>query len=261
MAVQCEKGYLILAVNAGDVDYVDMAKNLSCSIKQHHPDAKVCLLTDVECNAGEFDFVELLPFGNQGGFKNDWQVWHGSPFRETIKLEADMIVTSSIDHWWSMLRHRDVVVSTGARDFYNKTSTSRYYRKIFDSNSLPDVYNAVTYWRLSKTAQDFWKTVRMIFSDWDTFKTLIKFAPSNPDTDLVYAMAATMVGEELVTLPDSVSYPKIVHMKQHIIPTHSADWTKELVWEKVNNGLRINTVEQWGCFHYHVKTWDPYEQQ
>jgi hypothetical protein len=57
------------------------------------------------------------------------------------------------------------------------------------------------------------------------------------------------------------TYPKIVHMKRRMIGTRTDDWTRELVWEIDNRGLRINTVAQTGAFHYHVKTWNPYEQQ
>lgn len=253
LEVKEEQGYLIIAVNTDSVDYVSMAKQLCKSIKDWHPGAKTCLLTNTAHESPEFDFVKVLPHGDQGGYHNDWQAWSASPFRETVKLEADMLVTSEIDHWWTLFRHRDVVISTGARDFYDRSSSSRYYRRIFDENNLPDVYNAITYWRRSQTAQLFWQTVRNIFTEWNRFRTLIKFAPEQPDTDLVYAMAATILGENLVTLP-GIS-PSIVHMKQHIIPIHSKDWTQELVWEKVNRGLRINTVQQWGCFHYHAKSW------
>jgi hypothetical protein len=46
-------------------------------------------------------------------------------------------------------------------------------------------------------------------------------------------------------------------MKKHMIPTVMEDWTQELVWEYGNPGLRINTVAQWGAFHYHIKEWQP----
>jgi hypothetical protein len=259
LAVKAERGYLIPAVNTEHTDYVSMARQLSRSLKAWHPEAITCLLTDHTVDFSEFDFVETLPQGNQGGFHNDWQAWSASPFRETIKLEADMLVSGPIDHWWTLLRNRDVVISTGARDFYNNSATSRYYRNIFDANNLPDVYNAITYWRVSQHAQQFWKTVRMIFCEWSSFKTLLKFAPDTPDTDLVYALAATLLGEHTVTLPPGMG-PTIVHMKQHVIATHSKDWTKELVWEHVDHTLRINTVAQWGCVHYHVKGWNPDEQ-
>jgi hypothetical protein len=123
---------------------------------------------------------------------------------------------------------------------------------VFDNNHLPDVYNDITYWRMSITAKDFFNTVKNIFLNWDQFKILLKFPPEQPDTDLVYAMAAQIVGPELCTLPAEFS-PKIVHMKQHIAGTRTTNWTQELVWE--TDPLRINTVAQWGAFHYHCKEW------
>jgi hypothetical protein len=120
---------------------------------------------------------------------------------------------------------------------------------VFDHNNLPDVYNAITYWRLSETAREFFDLVRDIFLNWTQFRTLLKFAPETADTDLVYAMAAEIIGPELVTLPFA-SYPKIVHMKRHHAGTETEHWGRELVWEYPDWRLRINTVAQWGAFHY-----------
>jgi hypothetical protein len=235
-----ERGYLIPAI--GD-QYVECAERLRTSILAWHPDAHVTILTK-----------EQLPYGNRGGWANDWQCFVASPYRQTIKLEADMLCASPVDHWWTLFENRDVVISQGARNFYDQTATSRYYRKVFDSNNLPDVYNAITYWRVSKTAQDFFQLVRLIFEHWNDYRTLLKFADEEPSTDLVYAMAAEIIGPETVTLPDSVG-PQIVHMKQHVIGTQTANWTQELVWEHTDPGLRINTVAQWGMVHYYIKDW------
>ena len=241
MPILAERGYLIPAVDTQKVDYVACAEQLATSIRQWHPEANITILTK-----------EMLPNGDQGGFANDWQCFAASPYRQTIKLEADMVIASPIDHWWTMLEHRDLVISTGARDFYDQPAESRFYRKVFDANHLPDVYNAITYWRVSKTAQDFFRLVRDIFENWTEYRTLLKFSDDVPSTDLVYAMAAQIIGPELVTMPFA-SYPKIVHMKRYMIPTHSQNWTQELVWE--SNPLRFNTVAQWGAVHYHVKDW------
>jgi hypothetical protein len=214
---------------------------LADSIKQFHPDVNITILTK-----------EMLPYGDLGGWANDWQVFHASPYRQTIKLEADMLAASPIDHWWTLFEKRDVVISQGARDFYDTAATSRFYRKIFDTNHLPDVYNAITYWRVSQTAQEFFQLVRVIFDNWTEYKRVLKFADELPSTDLVYAMAAQIIGPEQVTLPIGLG-PSIVHMKQHMIPTHTPQWTDELVWE--HNPLRIQTVAQWGLFHYNLKDW------
>jgi len=236
-----ERGYLIPAINSGNVDYESCAHRLSDSIRKFHPDAHITILTQ-----------EMLPYSVSEGYTNDWQCFYASPYRQTIKLEADMLAASPIDHWWTLFETRDVVISTGARDFYDQISSSRFYRKIFDSNDLPDVYNAITYWRFSETSQRFFSLVRDIFSNWNKYRTLLKFPEEVPSTDVVYAMAAKIIGEEKVTLPPKLG-PKIVHMKRYIIPTTSDDWTKELIWE--TDPLRIQTVAQWGFFHYNIKEW------
>ena len=256
MPVTHERGYLIPAVDSDSVDYLRCAVQLARSIRRWHPDANITALTVKRCSDPVFDHVIPLPHGDLGGYRNDWQVFHASPYRQTIKLEADMIAAGPVDHWWTLFERRDVVVSLGARDFYDLPAASRYYRKIFDQNDLPDVYNAITYWRLSATAKEFFGLVRSIFEHWTDYKTLLKFPEESPSTDVVYAMAARIMGQESVTLPQGLG-PSIVHMKRHIIPTTSHDWTQELVWEM--DPFRVNTVAQWGLVHYHVKDWCPDE--
>lgn len=241
MQIQAERGYLIPAFNTSTTDYVTCAQRLRDSILRFHPSANVTILE-----------TKNLPYGDLGGFRNDWQVFYASPYRQTIKLEADMIAASPIDHWWTLFERRDVVVSRGCRNIYNQPSTTRAYRKLFDNNGLPDVYNAITYWRLSPTAQTFFDTVRGIFEYWDDYKRLLKMPEDEPSTDVVYAMAAMIVGQDTVTLPAGMG-PNIVHMKQAINNLLTEDWTKELICEDTEWGFRIHTVAQHGFVHYHVK--------
>ena len=248
-----EQGYVVVAVNTNTVDYVRCAAMLVQSLKTQHPDARVCLITDQPVEDPLFDYVHLLPAVSDNAYANDAAVFQLTPFRETIKLEADMLIASPIEHWWDLFRHRDLVISTGCRNWRGDVSTVRQYRQVFDQNHLPDVYNAVTYWRLSETAKEFFDLTRDIFANWEHVRTLIKFAPVLADTDLVYALAAQIMGEHRVTMP-FVTYPQIVHMKSHHAGTTDR-WTQELTWE--HDPLRINTVAQWGAFHYHIKDWQP----
>ncbi len=163
-----------------------------------------------------------------------------------------MIASTAVDHWWTLFELRDVVVSLGCRNFYDQAAQSRFYRKCLDDNDLPDVYNAITYWRLSNTARDFFDLVRRIFENWSDFGRLLKFPEPEPTTDVVYAMAAQIMGPERVTLPAGLG-PSIVHMKRHINGLQTEDWTQELIWE--NDPFRINTIAQWGFVHYHRKEW------
>jgi hypothetical protein len=252
LPILAERGYLIPAIDTDSVDYLSCAIQLARSIRQWHPDANISVLSVKRCSDPVFDHVIPLPHGDLGGYANDCQVFYASPYRQTIKLEADMICAGPIDHWWTLFEKRDVVVSQGARTFYNKSAESRYYRKIFDANHLPDVYNAITYWRLSKTAKEFFDLVRQIFEQWDSYKKILKFPDDVPTTDVVYAVAAVIMGVENVTLPPGLG-PTIVHMKRYINPIQTDNWTKELTWE--TDPFRINTVAQFGLVHYHIKEW------
>ena len=96
-----EQGYLIVATNTQDTDYVNCSETLAKTIKYWHPDARICLLTNQDRAPDHlFDHVREFPFAvdTANPYTNDWQAFHATPFRETIKLEADMLITSPIDH-------------------------------------------------------------------------------------------------------------------------------------------------------------------
>ena len=257
MEVKHERGYLVIAQNTDNVDYIECARALSRSLKQVQPTAKICLLTDQHIDDNNFDFVITFPFGDrsqnsQWKLHNDWQCFYASPFRETIKLEADMLIPISIEHWFDICCKKEVVVTIGARNYLNESSSVRTYRKIFDENFLPDAYNAVTYWRRSHAAKEFFDLVRNIFENWDRVMSLIKYGKDQPlNTDLAYAIALKTLGEEKYSLPDGV--PGIIHMKPDINGIKGQDWSRELVWEISDDNLRINTVAQLWPFHYHIK--------
>lgn len=238
-----ERGFLIPAVNDGNVDYRRCAEQLKQSILKWHPDADITVVTR-----------DMLPYGDQGGQANDWQMYRVSPYHETIKLEADMVACSHIDHWWTMFRHRDLVISTGCRDWRDQKSLCRRYRQTWDLNYLPDVYNAITYWRVSHTAKNFFNLCRLLWQNWDEFSKLLKQPPQQASTDLIYAMVAVIMGSDKVTLPPHTG-PSIVHMKQHVAGTVQEDWTQEFTWEHDQGWIRLNTVTQWGLLHYVNKTW------
>lgn len=239
-----DKGFVIMA--QGD-DYVKCAKILEKSIKKSISDAKVTIIT-----------TDMLPYGDQAPnsnwkLQNDWQVYEASPYEYTIKLEADMLLTRSIDHWWEILKNRDVVVSTTIRNFKQEISKSRAYRKLIDDNNLPDCYNGITYFKKSLLAENFFRIVRDIFENWDDYKKILK---CNKDematTDWAYALACHILGVEKTTLPRFTEM-SMVHMKMMINDLSVEDWTEVLIYEFVSNGLRINTFPQIYPFHYHIK--------
>ncbi|MFY8212436.1 MAG: hypothetical protein ACOVLB_07225 [Candidatus Nanopelagicus sp.] len=241
------KGFVIMAQNTKTCDYIKCAKVLSDSIKRVMPNAEVTIIT-----------TDMLPYGDlapDSDWKliNDWQVYDASPYEYTIKLEADMIIPTSIEYWWEVLEHRDLVVSSTIRTFKGEIATNRFYRQFIDNNNLPDVYNAITYFKKSQFAKEFFDTVKEIFNDWESYKKILK---CNIDeiatTDWAYALACNIHGHEETTMP-IFSDMSMVHMKQHINNLMTNDWTDELVYEILPDCLRVNTFVQQYPFHYHVK--------
>jgi hypothetical protein len=127
-----------------------------------------------------------------------------------------------------------------------------HYREFIYMNNLPNVYNAITYFKKSKTAEKFFMIVKDVFCNWESYKGVLK---CNNDevvsTDWAYSIACHITGIENTTLPNFTQM-SMVHMKQYINNTAHIDWTKELVYE-CNDTLKINTFPQQYPFHYYIK--------
>jgi hypothetical protein len=236
------KGFVIMAQDTEQIKYTKCAEVLRKSILRVMPDANVTIITS-----------DMLPHGDLGGYKNDWQVYDASPYDETIKLEADMYIPSNIDYWWDVLANRDVVVSSTIRNFKQEISNVRVYRRFIDDNKLPDVYNAITYFKKSEGAETFFSLVREVFENWEDYKAILKCNPSEEaSTDWVYAIACHIMGIEKTTLPQFTGM-SMVHMKQYVNGNPTENWTDTFIYECLPDQIRVQTVPQQYPFHYHIK--------
>lgn len=251
-------GFMIVAQNNRSTNYIKCAEVLAKSLKNCMPHCNVTLLTDVAIKNSNFDQIVTFPHGDrcldvQWKLENDWQVYDASPYTHTIKLEADMYVPRSIDHWWDILKDRDLFVSTTIRNYKGQISSVKHYRGTVLNNKLPDTYNAITYFRKSDLAAKFYEVVRDIFSYWDSYKEILHIHSRElASTDIVYSLAARIIGEEKCTDPALTSIG-MIHMKKEINLGVNSDWSKEFVYEINKDSLRINTIPQLYPFHYHIK--------
>jgi hypothetical protein len=236
-----------MAQDTESTSYTNCAETLKKSIHRVMPDANVTIIT-----------TDMLPHGDlakDSDWKliNDWQVYEASPYEYTIKLEADMYIPRNIDHWWNVLQDRDVVVSSTIRNFKQEISDIRFYRRFIDDNKLPNVYNAITYFKKSEVAKQFFDLVKEIFNNWEEYKKILKCNPQElATTDWVYSIACHIMGVENTTLP-SFTEMSMVHMKQYINGTPTENWTDTFIYECLPNQIRVQTVPQQYPFHYHVK--------
>ena len=53
-------------------------------------------------------FDDIITIPTMEPFANECLAWELTPFKETFKLESDMLLTSNIDHWWSGARLKNI---------------------------------------------------------------------------------------------------------------------------------------------------------
>jgi hypothetical protein len=251
-----EKGYLTFAINTDDIDYVKLAYLQALSIKQTQIISQYAVvvrdIADAEPYKHVFDHVIELPKDTlPGRFSHEYQAWALTPFRETVKVESDILFTSNIDHWWSCYGDNDVVVCNKVLTFWGDTYSDRSQRKLFDENMLPDVYNGWTYFRYSQESMRFYHLVKDIYANWTWFRDhhLKNCRYDEPVTDEVFAIACRIIGESRTTIPGDI--PTFVHMKNagQSLSTERS-WYEQLYFQKSKSGVTVGFHKQWAPFHY-----------
>lgn len=263
-----QQGFVTFAQNTDTVDYLELAYLQALNIKATQRINKCAVIVDRATRAkvdqrhlDTFDYIIDLPrdYNNPDvdkKFANEWQVFGLTPFKETVKLESDLLFTRSVDHWWTAFRLRNICFSTGAKNYQSMSSSVRKYRQLFDDNNLPDVYNGLMYFRYSREAADFFNVAGLIQQRWDLYRNELKnCVEDTPSTDVLYAIAALCSGVDSVTMP-SMDFLNFVHMKSGFNGWSDArSWLDTVVNERDGDIIRINNLNQYHPVHYHDKNY------
>ncbi len=263
---QDQFGFFTFVQNNSTVDYLNLAYVQALSIKISMPNAKYAVAVDnstfelLEDNHKKvFDYIVKIEndysADDEWKLKNEWQAFWLTPFKETIKLEADLLFTNDITHWLPALRLKDVVLSTNCKNYLQENIVdAKYHRKIFLDNDLPNVYNGLMYFRFSRVANEFFKIAMSVYQNWDQVVDNLKNIENTyPSTDLVYAIAAKIIGTELVTVP-TLDFINFTHMKPLL-----QGWGQHENWPDAVNVefdlpmIRVNNQNQYHPIHYHQK--------
>jgi hypothetical protein len=262
-----QRGFVTFAQNTESVDYLKLAYLQAMNIKSTQPSAEYAVIVDkstaqlvTDQHRQVFDYViELTDDYNDPDsnwkLSNEWQVFWLTPFKETIKLESDLLFGRSIDHWWNTFRLKDIVLSTGCKNYLGKMSNVRTYRQLFDDNNLPDVYNGLMYFRYSKTAVDFFVLAKQLTLNWLEIKDQIlkNCREDKPSTDVLYAIVTEVIGREHCTIP-SADFINFVHMKSSINGLdENRSWADSVIGEFDGDIIRVNNLNQYYPVHYFDK--------
>lgn len=261
-----QQGFVTFAQNTDTVNYLELAYIQALNIKATQKNNRYAVIVDAttkelvqERHRRVFDYVIDLPidYNNTDStwkLANESQVFWLTPFKETIKLESDLLFTRSIDHWWTAFRLRDVCMSLGCRNYQQNQSQSKRYRKEFVDNHLPDIYNGLMYFRFSKIAHEFFSVAKQLQLNWETVKNTLKNCREDtPSTDLLYALTALIIGQELCSLP-AAEFINFTHMKSAHNGLKEDDKFTDIFLTEFDQGMiRINNVNQIHPIHYYEK--------
>jgi len=255
-----DRGFLTFAVGE---QYLRAARAQAMTVKLTQSNSNFAIIMDSTAGAlidqddkALFDKIIVLGHTAQGwDMTCEWMAFNLSPWRETFKTDADMLFTTSIDHWWRSLQHRDICIARSVRDFRGDIITSRSFRRLFDLNNLPNAYSAMTYFRYSRGAADFYAKVKQISEDWAWYAKdlLVKNDDLRPRTDEMYALASMIAGPD-ATLSHVDELPTFVHMKEKLNGLgHQQPWHEQLPCYWRGDKLFVGNFAQQLPFHYHHK--------
>jgi len=256
------KGFCLIAQNNSKTDYVKQAYALALSIHKFNKDQKVSIITNdpiQEEYRSVFDQIIPIPFADDADrsdwkIENRWKVYHATPYDETIVMDVDMLVVSNITHWWNELSKRNLFFVSNVNTYRQDIVTSRKYRKVFDSNNLPNLYSGVYYFKKGDEAHRFFYLLELVMNNWELFYG--KYADIDYQNwcsmDVSCAIVSKLLDNES-DITQNNSYITFTHMKPHIqgwkeIPEK---WTRVIGSYLTNDGdFLLGNFKQTGVLHY-----------
>ena len=268
------RGYICVAQNNKDTNYVRLAYALALSLK--NTQSKVSKLSIVTTNnvpkKYRAAFDKVIKIKNDRAKQVDWKLhnivdlYEYSPYDETVILDSDMLFLTDVSHWWDKLSERDLWFTTNTKTHKDEeTFKETIYRQEFIKNELPSIYMAFSYFKKSDKATELFDLTKLICENWGFFvkEYLSKQKPKVFSTDVAFALAIKLLQiENECTLPQ-LTFPYFTHMKprnQNWNMDHytvNEDWRKytHVEFDKFNNslGILIGCHRQFGPLHYHAK--------
>ena len=224
-------GFCLLAQNNSEVDYIKQAYALAVSIHKFNKGQNVSLITNDEVPEEYkhvFDKIIDIPWTDQAEhtdwkIENRWKVYH--------VMDVDMLILHDITHWWKELKKRNLFFVSNVKNYRNENVTTRYYRKTWDENNLPNLYSAFYYFKKSDEAHEFFKLLEIIMINWELFygRFAGNYYQKWCSMDLSCSIASKILDNTL-NITDPTSFITFTHMKPHCQNWHEvpSKWTTVL---------------------------------
>lgn len=257
------KGFVVLAQNTSNVDYVKQAYALALSIKFSQKTVKSISIITNDVVPDEykdvFDTIIPIPWVDDAQDKewkveNRWKIYHVTPYEETIVLDTDMLMLEDISLWWEYCKHYDLKFCSQIKNYKLDRVIDTYHRKAFIANKLTNPYFALHYFKKSELAHNFYKVLEFVSNNWEWCYT--KFAPVEYQNWLSMDLASAIVIEIMGlhdTVIDKCSPFEFIHMKTPIQGWKQTpvSWQDAVSYIFNSRGeLIVGNIKQSKLFHY-----------
>ena len=254
--------FTLLAQNNG-TDYVRQACVCAMSIKSSTPNSKICLITNdivpVKYTS-LFDSIVEIPWDDNASesdwkIENRWKIIYATPYDNSIVLDVDTLVLDDLTKAWNSLQTYNLYFLTNPKTYRGIDFTSDYYRKLFTSNNLPNIYSGFHYFNKSSESFEFYKMLEYIIKNWKHYHSILadNHKQQRCSIDVSAAMASLFLDcENQITSRDKIV--DFVHMKSHGQNRKSIktdNWCNVVNCYLTNeHQLFVGNYRQYGVFHY-----------
>lgn len=262
------KGYITIAINSRNEDYIRAAYALALSLKATQKKVNALTVVVEDRNAVDeryrqaFDKVVVLPSKNLAvnstwKVENYYQLYDASPYDETVTVDADTLFVSDISDWWDEMGKYDIDITSKIYNYKNEIIKENCFRKDFYKVGLPDIHNGFLYFKKGRLAHTLFKQIEKYAVEW---KTITKRIYGSENIHYSSDNALNIAVQELGIISECIHsdvIPTFVHMKTLLQGWENAedkDWRKYINYEfDENMGLKIGGYTIKIPFHYHIR--------
>ena len=259
------QGYIINAfTNAEHEDNAKMAYALACTIKQHDSDRGICVMVDKFTSMptkyeSVFDYIVELPFGVHDQYQIDanaelWQMYHCTPFDETMYISCNAVVLNEIDDMWDNMAMYEMYMPSRTINFRHEINIKDKSFQIHTANEIDSVYTDVMFFSKSKMCSEFFKMLDISSKNWRSIynDVLTERLPDKFDINILINATISMVGINVKTITsDMVTYTYNDLNSIEAYDEYPDSWLQALsVWFRHGKSLSVGNFVQSGVFVY-----------
>ena len=273
------QGILILAQNNEDKaqDYLFSAWMCAKLIKKYNPDLNVSILTkDINFVPGDhkdvYDQIIEYPFDSadyktgdisSNSLVNSYQLYYGTPYEQTLVLDADTLVIGSLTGLFEATRRHDILFPHHTLDF--RGVEHRVNNKLSDKNALPQFATDIWYFtknfnkkknyryegskrfELDTSEEDsepFFNLLEMYLRNYKEVNAQIEHnPPAGFDRNFLFSLAI----DNLNLIDEINDYGTLMYTD---LTSFDTDWYKNLNYWIFENKLKIENYNVTGIIHY-----------